>query len=38
MLTTVLIILFAVLGLPFGVWMVWAALTYDNHPEFWSDK
>lgn len=36
--TTALIILFIVLGVPFGIWMMWAALTYDNYPDTWSDK
>ena len=38
MLTTALIILFFVVGVPFGCWCMWMALTFDNHPEFWSDK
>ena len=38
MLTTALIILFIVIGLPFGFWMMWMALTFDNHPDFWSDR
>lgn len=37
-LTTALIILFFVLGVPLGVWAMWMSLTYDNHPEFWRDK
>jgi hypothetical protein len=36
-LTTALIALFFLLGLPFGIWAMWAALTFDNHPEFWKD-
>jgi hypothetical protein len=35
--TTALIILFSVLGLPFGVWMMIAALTYDNQTDHWRD-
>ncbi len=37
MLVTALIILFFVLGLPFGIWVMWASLTYDNHPDFGRD-
>lgn len=35
--TTALIILFLVLGVPFGFWMMWSALTFDNHPDFGRD-
>lgn len=35
--TTALIALFFVLFVPFGAWMMWMALTYDNHPDFWRD-
>lgn len=37
-LTTALIALFFLLGLPLGVWLMWASLTYDNRPTFWRDK
>jgi hypothetical protein len=38
MLTNALIILFFVIGLPFGIWMMWMALTFDNQTEMWRDK
>lgn len=36
-LTTALIALFFLLGVPLGVWCMWAALTFDNHPDTWRD-
>ena len=40
LLTTALIVLFFVLGVPFGIWAMWASLTFDKerHPDIWSDK
>lgn len=33
-----LIILGFVLGIPFGLWMMWMALTFDNQTSMWRDK
>lgn len=38
LLTTGLIVLFLVLGIPFGFWMMWMALTFDNQTSMWRDK
>lgn len=36
-LITAMIALFFIFSVPFGVWMMWMALTFDNHPDFWRD-